>query len=60
MDAGVLISFGDFGGDVGGTLGMVIFHCDADIFAVADFKINVFSNNWIVAVADNEELRLML
>ena len=60
MSARVLICRGDFGGDVGGTFGTVIFYCDADIFAVADFEIDIFSDNRVVAVSDNEELRPVL
>ena len=45
----------DFCGNIFGGACKIIFDCDANILAIFDFKIDVFSNNRIIAIADNEE-----
>ena len=47
----------DFFSDFGGVFSIEIFDGDADIFTVFDFEINVFRDDGIIAVADDEEFR---
>ena len=56
MDSGVGIGLMDFVGNICGVFGVVIFYLYTDIVAVSDLKINIFSDNGIVAVANDEKL----
>ena len=55
MNATIGIGLLDFGGDIGGGFGEVVDNGDADVFAVFDFEVDVFLNDRVVVVADDEE-----
>ena len=55
MNFGVVVGFENFGFDVFGAVGAVINHFDADIFAVGDFEIDVFSDNWVVGITNDQK-----
>ena len=59
IDLVVIIGGEDFIVDFVGGIGAEINDFDANVFAVLDFKVNVFSDNWVIAVADDEEGGLM-
>ncbi len=56
MGIGVLIGLLDFGDNIGSGRGAKIGNGDADVGTVFDFEINVFGDNWIIAIADNEKV----
>ena len=56
VDGGVGVGLLDFGGDFGGAFGAKISNGDADVMTVVDFEIDVFGDDGIVAVADDEEV----
>lgn len=58
MNGGVVIRAGDFFSDFCWTIGAKIVYGDPDIFAVANFEVDIFGDDRVVAVADNEELGL--
>ncbi len=58
MDGGVGISRADFACYIIRIFGAVIFDYHTNIFAVGDFEIDVFGDDGIVAVADDEKLGL--
>ncbi len=55
MNGWVGICRHDFIGDSGS---MIIFYDCADVLAVFNFQIDIFSNDRIIAVANNKKLRL--
>ena len=58
MDVFVLVGFGDFGLDFFCGVGTKIYNVYTNVFAVFDFEINVFGDDGVVAIADNEKGRL--
>ena len=46
----------DFVDDFVGGIGVKILDVDADVFAVFDFELNVFLDDRIIAITNNEEL----
>ena len=56
MNGGVGIGREDFACYIISIFGAVIFDYYANIFAVGDFEIDVFGDDWVVAIADDEKL----
>lgn len=48
----------DFVDDCGGILCAEILDDDADVFAIALFEVYIFGDDWVVGVANDEELGL--
>ena len=56
MDALILIGLFYFGGNISSGRGAKIGDGDADVGTVFDFEIDVFGDDWVVAVADDEKV----
>ena len=52
------VSLIDFVDDFGSSICLEIFNNNTDIFAVFDFEIDVFDDDGIVGIADNEKFGL--
>ena len=53
-DSWVFVGFFDFCSDVVGIFSLIIFYFDTNIFTVFNFEIDIFDNNWVVAISDDE------
>ena len=58
VDGRIAISGVDFTGDVVGRFSEIIFDNGADVFAVLNLEIDIFSNDGIVAISDDEQVWL--
>lgn len=56
MNGRILIGGENFCFYIGGVVGEIIFYLDADIVAVFDFELDVFGDDRIFTIANNEEL----
>ena len=55
---GIFISGENFIFDIFGASSKIINDIYANIFTILDFEVDVFGDDWIVAVTDNEKSRL--
>ncbi len=55
MNLRIGVGFADFGGESVGSFGFKIFDRDTDVGAVFDFELDVFLDDGVIGIAQNEK-----